>query len=79
MPTILIHITNEDPILGEVENLPEATDQIIRIKNPRRRDGKDLPFLQPNVAEVIYPLNRLYFIEILPGDQDEQIIGFVRD
>jgi len=79
MPTILIHISNEDPILGEVENLPTTTDQIVKMKNPRRRDGKDLHYLQANVTEVIWPMSRISFIELIPGDQEDQIIGFVRE
>jgi hypothetical protein len=79
MPTILIHISNEDPILGEVESLPTTTDQSIKVKNPRRRDGKDLHYLQANVTEVIWPMLRVAFIEIIPGDQEDQIIGFVRE
>lgn len=79
MPTILVHISNEDPVLGEVESLPGITDQIIKIKNPRRRDGKDLHYLQTSVTEVIWPMARVTFIEIIPGDQDDQIIGFVRE
>lgn len=79
MPTILIHISNEDPILGEVESLPTTTDQSIKVKNPRRRDGKDLHYLQANVTEVIWPMTRVSFIELIPGDQEDQIIGFVRE
>lgn len=79
MQTILMHISNEDPVLGEIDHLPNVTDQIIKIKNPRRRDGKDLHYLQANVTEVIWPMSRVTFIEIIPGDQDEQIIGFVRE
>lgn len=79
MPTVLIHISNEDPVMGEIENLPEPADQIIRVKNPRRRDGKDVHYLQANVTEVIWPLNRVTFIEVIPGDQEDEIIGFVRE
>ena len=79
MPTVLVHIANEDPVLGEVENLPGVADQTIKIKNPRRRDGKDLHYLQANVTEVIWPMIRVSFIEIIPGDQEDQIIGFVRE
>ncbi len=79
MPTVLIHISNEDPIMGEVLSLPETTDQTIKVKNPRRRDGKDLHYLQANVTEVIWPIARVSFIEIIPGDQEDQIIGFVRE
>jgi hypothetical protein len=79
MPTVLVHIANEDPILGEVDNLPGTSDQTIKVKNPRRRDGKDLHYLQANVSEVIFPLVRVTFIEIIPGEQEDQIIGFVRE
>ncbi len=79
MPTILVHIANEDPIMGEVEQLPDPTDQTILVKNPRRRDGKDLHYLQANVTDVIWPVSRISFIEVIPSGEEEQIIGFVRD
>ncbi len=79
MPTVLVHIANEDPILGEVDELPAPTDQTILVKNPRRRDGKDLHYLMANVTQVIWPILRISFIEIVPGDEEEQIIGFVRE
>jgi hypothetical protein len=79
MPTVLIHIANEDPVLGEVDQLPAVTDTNILVKNPRRRDGKDLPNLLANVTQVIWPMVRVGFIEIVPGGEEEQIIGFVRE
>ena len=79
MPTVLVHIANEDPILGEIDQLPAATDTNILIKNPRRRDGKDLTNLMASVTQVIWPMTRIGFIEIVPGGEEEQIIGFVRE
>jgi hypothetical protein len=79
MPTLLVHIANEDPVLGEAEMLPNPSDLTIKLKNPRRRDGKDLPYLQASVTEVIWPMARVTFIEIIPGEQDDEIIGFVRE
>ncbi len=79
MPTVEIHIVNEDPVVGEIEKLPEATDTIITLKNPRRRDGKDLNNLEANVSTVIFPIHRLVFIEIMPSAEEEEIIGFVRE
>jgi hypothetical protein len=79
MPSVLIHIANEDPVLGEIEQLPAVTDTNILVKNPRRRDGKDLPNLLANVTQVIWPMVRISFIEIVPGGEEEQIIGFVRE
>ncbi len=79
MPSVLIHIANEDPILGEIETLPASTDTVVYIRNPRRRDGKDLHYILPNVTQVIWPLARVTFIELMPGEEEEQIIGFVRE
>jgi hypothetical protein len=79
MPTVLIHILNEDPVLGEVENLPAPTDTVITVSNPRKRDGKDLANIVQNVTQVIWPLSRCAFIEVIPGEDEEQIISFVRE
>jgi hypothetical protein len=65
--------------MGEIAEMPAPTDQIILVKNPRRRDGKDLHYLQANVTDVIWPLDRIAFIEVIPGEEEEQIIGFVRE
>ena len=79
MPTILIHIMNEDSVVGEVDKLPEPGDTLITVKNPRRRDGKDLFYLEANVSAVVWPLHRLVLIEIMPSTEEEEIIGFVRE
>jgi hypothetical protein len=80
MPTsIVIHISNEEPVLGEVEELPNPTDQVIRVNNPRRLDGKYLNFIQDRVTTVIWPISKINFIEILPNEEEEDIFGFVRE
>ena len=78
MPTILLHMLNEDPVLGEVDELPQKTDTLLLVRSPRRKDGKDLPYLEASVTSVIWPTNRISFIEILPGSEEE-IISFVRE
>ncbi len=77
--SVILHISGEPSILGEVEDLPKVTDQIITIMNPRQKDGKDLHFIDNNVTKVIWPMSKVSFIEILDGAGDEKIIGFVRD
>ena len=77
--TIILHIANESPIIGEIEELPKPDDFSIKVHNPRQKDGKDLHYLEHNVVEVIWPLFRVSFIEILAGEEEDQIIGFVRE
>jgi len=77
--SIILHIQNTEPVLGEVEELPKLTDTMVKVSNPRQRDGKDLIFLQHNVVTVYWPISQLNFIEILPGEEEEEIISFVRE
>lgn len=79
MPSVILHISNEEPILGEVEAVPTPTDVSVLLKNPRRRDGKDLPNVEANVNIVVWPMWRITFIEILGGSEEEEIITFVRE
>ena len=77
--TIIVHIQSDDPVVGEVDELPNPTDTIINVMNPRRRDGKDIHYLQSDVLQVIWPLNQISFIEVLPSETEEAIVSFVRE
>lgn len=79
MITVIVHINNEDPIMGEVEELPQPSDQIIMLKNPRKKDGKDVQYLEPNVNLVIWPFHRITFIELIQDVEEDEIISFVRE
>lgn len=79
MPTIILHIQNEDPVKGEVDELPSMADSLILVKNPRLRDGKEVAYLDAEVNEVIWNLSRVTFIEIMGGEGDDEIISFVRE
>jgi len=76
---VILHILNQDPIIAELDDLPQPDDQIIKVVNPRYRDGRELHFLDHGVTTVLWPVNQLTFIEILPSEDEEQIIGFVRE
>jgi hypothetical protein len=77
--TVIVHIQSEDAIVGEVDELPTATDTVITLINPRRRDGKDVQYLSSDIVKVIWPLAQISFIEVLPSEGEERIIGFVRE
>ena len=79
MPTLIIHIQNEDPVIGDVDALPNAADNVLIVKNPRKRDGKDLHYLDNSVNVVVWPFWRINFIEVLPMAEEEEIITFVRE
>jgi len=77
--SVILHIGNEDPIKGELDVVPELTDTIIILRNPRRRDGKFINYLQDDVISVMFPINQISLMEILPAEGDKEIISFVRD
>jgi hypothetical protein len=77
--TVLVHVSGEDAVLGEIEEVPSQTATTITVNNPRRRDEKDLPYLHETVTSVVWPMWRINFIEILPTREDEDLIGFVRE
>lgn len=77
--TIILHIMNTDPVVGEVDELPTATDRLLKVNNPRLRDGKDLDYLAENVVTVYWPVSKINFIEILTSGDEEDIISFVRE
>jgi hypothetical protein len=79
MPAIVLHLSNEDPIVGDIEAFPNPSDTTILIKNPRRRDGKDVTYLDGNITSVIFPMHRVSYIEILTSEGEEDIISHVRE
>ena len=78
--TIIVHIINEEAVLGEIENMPAPSDQVVVIDNPRRRDGKDLHYLEDEATTIIVPWHRINYIEIMPSESEmEEVITFVRE
>lgn len=77
--TILIHISGEEPITAEVEELPKASDNLIIVTGPRRRDGKDIHYIDTRAVKVIWPMHKISFLEVLSGEESEEIISFVRE
>lgn len=77
--TLVVHISGSEPILAEVDELPNPSDQMLKITNPRKLDGKDLHYLAEKVVTVYWPIDKISFIEVLPSEEEETIIGFVRE
>lgn len=77
--SIILHLAGEPSVVGEIEELPSKTDTIITVHNPRLRDGKDVHYIEPNVTKVIWPIAKVALIEILESEDEESLIGFVRE
>ena len=77
--TVIVHIRNAEPMLAEIDEMPQLTDVLIKLSNPRQKDGKDLIFLERNVVTVYWPWAEISFLEILPGDTAEEVVSFIRE
>jgi hypothetical protein len=77
--TVIVHIRNSEPMLAEIDEMPQLTDVLIKLSNPRQRDGKDLMYLERNVVNVFWPWAEISFIEVLPGDTAEEVVSFIRE
>jgi hypothetical protein len=70
---------NEDPVVCEVDEMPDPTDQFLVLHNPRRRDGKDVHYLDEDVTSMMVPWHRINFVQLMPSTDVEEVIGFVRE
>jgi len=77
--TILIHVLNEEPVVGEVDNIPDPTDQVLIVSNLRYRDGRDVSYVLPETKTVIFPWTRIHCVEVMPSEADEEVISFIRE
>ncbi|RLC59007.1 MAG: hypothetical protein DRI79_05265 [Chloroflexi bacterium] len=77
--TVMIHLLNEDAIVAETERIPEPTDQVLVVTNVRRRDGRDVSYILPESSKVIFPWTRIHCVEILPSEEEEKIVSFIRE
>jgi len=78
--TVIVHIHNSDPIVGEIDELPDPSAQFITCTNPRTRDGKNIVYIDATTTRVMFPWSRITFLETLPSEEDQaEIESFFRD
>jgi len=77
--TLLLHILNEDAVVGEVEELPETNAPYLKLSNPRLRDGREVTYFLPETSTVLYPWSRIHSVEVMPTEGEEQIVSFIRE
>jgi hypothetical protein len=76
---VIIHLHNEDPVLAEVDVLPDPTHQCIYVNNPRRRDGHSLHYVTEGARSFIFPWTRITFVEIMAGEEAKEVVEFFRE
>ncbi|MEO5951582.1 MAG: hypothetical protein ABIQ44_03850 [Chloroflexia bacterium] len=77
---VIIHVIGEDPILAELEELPKPTDQFLEFTNPKRRDGKAIPYITLGAKSFMFPWHRLSFVEVMTAESERAAtIEFFRE
>ena len=63
---VFIHITNEQPLLGDLFDIPSASDAGLLCTNLRTMDGKRPVFVDQIGSIFFFPYHHIRFVEI-PG------------
>jgi hypothetical protein len=78
--TVIVHISNEDAFIAEIDELPQPTDSVLVVRNARKKDGKPLQQFDTETIMAAYSWTRVTFLEILAerASRDE-LYEFFRD
>ena len=78
--TVIVHIMNQDPIVAEIDEVPDSNAAFLVCTNPRARGGKPVSYIEREATRVIFPWHRISFVETMPSEEDQvQIESFFRD
>jgi hypothetical protein len=76
---VIVHLQNEDPIVAELDELPQPEAQSIVLTNPRRRDGRSVHYITEGATAFIFPWTRISFIEVMAGEEATEVVEFFRE
>ena len=77
---VLIHVMSEDPILAEMDELPNPGDNFLVFTNPRRRDGRPVNYVTAGARTFIFPWTRVSFVEVMVSEEERrEVLEFFRE
>jgi len=78
--TIVLHIVGEEPVLADIDEMPEPTATYVMCSNLRKRDGKPVNYVSPGAKTILFPWARISFLEIMVSTEESRdVIGFYRE
>lgn len=72
--SVIVHMTNDEPIEGEMDEMPPSTATLISIKNPRKRGNRDLEWLDHHTNILMVAVTHLISIEIAPARAEQDLV-----
>lgn len=70
---VCIHVSNEQPLLADLFDIPTAADAGLLCTNVRMLDGKRPVFIDSIEATFFFPYHVIRFIEIPVGALDDHV------
>jgi hypothetical protein len=70
---VVVHISNEQPLLADIYALPTATDAGLVCTNVRMLDGKRPIFIDRIDSIFFFPYRAIRFIEVPPGEMARHV------
>jgi hypothetical protein len=64
---VVIHISNEQPLLADLYDMPAPADVTLLCTNVRMLDGKKPVFVDRSDSIFVFPYLHIRFLEIRPG------------
>jgi len=73
--SVIAHLVNQEPIEGEIDELPTATAMLIPLRNPKRRSNRELEWLDHRTTILFIATSHLVSLEVmLPRSDEDRII-----
>ena len=80
MRNVIVHLSNEDPFVADMDELPERGDTCVTFFNPRMRDGKPLRYVTHGMSSIVFPWHRVSFIEVMASEEERrEVVEFFRE
>jgi hypothetical protein len=70
---VCIHVSNEQPLLADLYDVPTAADAGLLCTNVRMMDGKRPVFIDSIEASFFFPYHVIRFLEIPVGALDDHV------
>lgn len=61
----IIHLLGEDAIMGDLDTVPNPTDQFLFLRNLRRKDNKPLAYVDDAAEVFLFAWHKVTFVELM--------------
>jgi hypothetical protein len=67
---VIVHVTNEDPFVADIEAMPSEAATSIFVRNPRTREGRPVPWSSGPTKGFLFPMTRIAYLAFPISDED---------